>query len=309
MFAQNGPSLAENLRGARPKGLAEMYEELNAKAIRAQENFKKTVFKADGAVFFTASLGALLLITASLQVQLGAFGPWATKVIGSLGIISAGLTAMWLNQVRGGTLSKRWAEARAKAEAKRLIYFKTIIEGTPDIPIDQLLTLEYTRRFLLDNQIDYFKNRGGQHEVAADTALTNSTRAIFLSSSFTALAGVLSMWHPVFAVIAALGVIASAYAALGVSKSAVNQDRKNAERYTAAEYQLRERRLDLDTYRERTAAGDIKTVQEFFAPVFVTLEADHMAFLSEAEQRELTVRDIEKSFDTVKKTFVKEPVI
>ena len=58
------------------------------------------------------------------------------------------------------------------------------------------------------------------------------------------------MWHPEFAVVAGLGVIASAYAALAVSRSAVNQDRKNADRYLSAEDQLKERRLDLDTYRK-----------------------------------------------------------
>jgi hypothetical protein len=308
MLAEKAPSLAENLRGVHPKGLAGMYEEWNAKAIKARDDFKNTVGKADTAVFCTASLGALLLVAAGLQVLLGGFGPWAAKVIGPLGIVSAGLTAMWLNQVQGGALSKRWAEARAKAEAKRLTYFKAVMEGASKSPQDQLLALEYTRRFLLDNQIDYFKDRGRQHENAADTTLKNSTRAVFLSSSFTALAGVLSIWHPELAVVAALGVIASAYAALTVSCSAVNQDRNNADRYLAAEYQLRERRLDLDTYRERTALGDNRAVQEFFEPVFVTLEADHKAFLSEAEQRELAIADMEKRLDTAKEVLKKKSV-
>ena len=148
--------------------------------------------------------------------------------------------------------------------------------------MDQLLVLEYTRRFLLDNQIDYFRDRGGEHENAARTALKHSTRAVFASWSFTAIAGALSLWHPEFAVFAGLGVIASAYAALAVSRSAVNQDRTNADRYLAAEYQLKERRLDLDAYRERTGSGDKGTVQEFFEPIFVALEADHQAFLTES---------------------------
>lgn len=308
MFAEKAASLAANLRRAHPKGLAEMYEEWNAKAIKARDDFKNSVGKADTAIFCTAGFGALLLVVAGLQVPLGSFGPWATKVIGPLGIISATLAAMWLNQVRGGAFSKRWAEARAKAEAKRLTYFKAVMEGASKSPQDQLLVLEYTRRFLLDNQIDYFKDRGGQHENAADTALNNSTRSVFLSSSFTALAGVFSMWRPELAVIAALGVIASAYAALAVSRSAVNQDRKNADRYLAAEYQLRERRLDLDTYRERTVSGDNKAVQEFFEPIFVTLEADHKAFLSEAEQRELAIGGMEKRLDAAKQALENKPL-
>jgi hypothetical protein len=306
MFEEKAPSLAENLRGSRPKGLAEMYEEWNGKAIKARDDFKNTVSKSDTAVFCTACLGALLLVAGGLQVLLGNFGPWAVRAIGLLGVISSGLAVMWLSQVRGGSLSKRWAEERAKAEAKRLAYFKTVMEGASEAPLDQLLALEYTRRFLLDNQIDYFRDRGGQHENAAGAALKNSTRAVFVSSSFTAIAGALSMWHAELAVVAGLGVIASACAALAASRSAVNQDRKNADRYLTAEYQLKERRLDLDTYRKRTASGDNGAVQEFFEPIFITLEADHQAFLSEAEQRELAIGDMEKRLDAAKEALKKK---
>jgi hypothetical protein len=300
MFEEKAPSFAENLRGVRPRGLAEMYEDWNTKAIKARDDFKNTIGKVNIAVFCTASFGALLLVAGGLQALLGGSGPWAVRAIGLLGLICSGLAAMWLNQVRGGALSRRWAKERAKAEAKRLAYFRAVMEGASEAALDQLLALEYTRRFLLDNQIDYFRDRGGQHESAAGTALKNSTRAVFVSSSFTAIAGALSMWHTELAVIAGLGVIASAYAALAVSRSAVNQDRTNADRYLAAEYQLKERRLDLDTYRERTAAGDSGSVQGFFEPIFVTLKADHEAFLTEAEKRELAIGDMEKRLDAAK---------
>jgi hypothetical protein len=297
MFAVSAPSLAENLRGARPGGLAEIYERWNEQANKARDTFKTTVGKANGAVFSTAVFSALLLVSAGLQGPLGRFGPLAVKIIGPLGLLSAGLAAMWLNQVREGALAKRWAEARAKAEAKRLAYFKAVMEGAARDCNDQLLALEYTRRFLLDNQIDYFRDRGKQHAFAADQALNASTRAVFLSSLFTALAALLSMVIPSLAVVASLGVIASAYAALASSRSAVNQDRKNADRYQAAEDQLMERKLDLDAYCKRTAMGDPNAVQDFFAPVFVVLEADHKAFLTEADQREFAIGDMERRLD------------
>lgn len=309
IFEEKAPSLAENLRGSRPKGLAEMYEEWNAKAIKARDNFKNTVRKADIAVFCTASLGALLLVAVGLQVPLGVSGPWTVKAIGLLGVISSGVAVMWLNQLQGGALSKRWAEERAKAEAKRLAYFKTVMEGAREAPLDQLLALEYARRFLLDNQIDYFSDRGREHEISASAALKTSTRAVFVSSSFTAIAGALSMWRPELAVVAGVGVIASAYAALAVSRSAVNQDRKNADRYSAAEYELKERRLELDTYREKTASGEKGAVQNFFEPIFLTLEADHKAFLSEAEQRELAIGDMEKRLDAAKEELKKKSAL
>ena len=116
------------------------------------------------------------------------------------------------------------------------------------------------------------------------------------------------MWQPELAVVAGLGVIASAYAALTMSCSAVNQDRKNADRYLTAEYQLKERRLDLDKYRDRTAKGDYEAVQEFFEPIFVTLEADHQAFLSEVEKRELAIGAMEKRLDAAKEALKKTSI-
>lgn len=308
MFQEKASSLAVNLNGARPQGLAGMYEEWNSKAIRARDEFKKIVNNANITICCTASFGALLLIVGGLQVFLGSFGHWAIKAIGILGIISSGLAAMWLNQARGGALSSKWAKDRAKAEAKRLTYFKAVIKGASANPLDQLFAFEYTRRFLLDNQIDYFKERGEQHEIAASIAFKNSTRAVFISSAFTAIAGALSMWETEFAVIAGLGVIASAYAAFAVSHSVVNQDRKNADRYLTAEYQLKERKLDLDMYREKTAAGNDGAVQEFFESIFVILETDHRTFLSDAEQREAAIGDMEKRLDAAKETLEEEPI-
>jgi hypothetical protein len=300
MFATSAPNLARNLRSERTQGLAKIYERWNAQAMKDRDMFKITVGRANRAVFLTALFSALLLVTAGLQGQLGGVGPWLSRIIGLLGLLTAGLAAMWLHQVQEGSYAMRWAEARAKAEAKRLAYFKAVMEGASPAGNDQLLALEYTRRFLLDNQIDYFRERGMQHQHAADRALKASTEAVFFASIFTALAGCLAIWMPSLAVVAGLGVVASAYAALIGSRSALNQDRKNADRYLAAEDQLSERKLDLEVYRQRIAAGDLQAVQEFFAPVFITLEADHKAFLTEADKREFAIGDMQNRLDAAR---------
>ncbi len=308
-LADTAASLARNLRGSRSEGLAKMYEDLNDRAIKARDSFKRTIDRTDTAVYCTASLAALLLVASGLQELLGEAGRWAVGAIGVLSVISGGLAAMWLNQVKGGELSKKWADERAKAEAKRLAYFKAIMEGAPDEPLEQLLALEYTRRFLLDNQIDYFRDRGAQHESAAGVAFKKSTQAVFVASTFTALAGLLSLLVPQMAVIAGLGVIASASATLAVSRSAVNQDRKNADRYRRAEDQLRQRKLDMDSYREKTASGEKGAVQEFFEPIFVTLEADHKGFLSDGEQRELAIGAMAERLDAAREALNKKSAV
>jgi hypothetical protein len=102
------------------------------------------------------------------------------------------------------------------------------------------------------------------------------------------------------AVIAGLGVIASAYATLAKSRTAVNLDRTNADRYRSGKEQLEERRLDIGIYRQKAAAGDPKAVQEFFEPIFIALEADHKAFLSDDQKREAAIGDMEKRLDAAK---------
>src|ERR1022692_427923 len=296
-FDGKAPALAHNLRGSRPAGLAEEYERLNAEAVAARDDFKSTVGRANMAVFVTASLAALLLCVAGLQEWLGKTGHWLVAGVGLSGVISGGLAAMWLSRVKEGNLGGKWVNLRAKAEAKRLAYFKAIMQGAAQTPLEQLQALEYTRRFLLDNQIDYFRDRGNQHESADAAARDSATRSVFVASTLTAVAGLLSMVNPRLALIAALGVIASASAALVKSRSAMEQDRKNADRYRDAGEKLKDRKLDIDTYRERAASDDKPAVGEFFETIFIALEADHKAFLTDAEQRELAIGEMEKRLD------------
>ena len=299
-FAAQAPSLAENLRSSRIEGLAKMYEGLNRKAVDARNRFKSAIARADLAIFCAASFGALLLAGGALSEILDKVSDRIIPVIGVLVLLSSGWATMLLSQVKGQKLATNWEGTRAKAEAKRLAYFKAVMEGASKEPFDQLLALEYARRFLLDNQIDYFQERGAQHENAAQSSIKTSTQAVFIASSLTALAGLASIVEPKMSALAGLGVIASAYAALAVSRSALSLDRRNADRYLIAGEQLMERRLELDSFRARVAAGDYPAVQEFFEPIFVILESDHKAFLSDSEQRELAIGRMQARLDAIK---------
>ena len=137
----------------------------------------------------TAIFGALLLICGSLSTELGESATFIVAAIGCAGVVTSGLATMWLTIVQSGHLATRWSRSRAEAEAKRLHFFKNVIEESDDNIDDQLLVFEYTRRYLLDNQISYFRERGMQHEDGADRALVSSTAAMFISSTITAIAG------------------------------------------------------------------------------------------------------------------------
>ena len=134
MFKDKAPSLAENLCGARTTGIAIMYEESNNKAIKARDDFKNTVNKANMAILITASFAALLLIVGGLQILLGTFGDFAIKIVGIFGFISSALASMWLTQVKGGTLAENGQMNAQKQRPNGLHISKPLCKVLPKIP-------------------------------------------------------------------------------------------------------------------------------------------------------------------------------
>ncbi len=300
-YAQSAPQLALLLERSNTLAYAQRYEDLNRKAIESRNKFKRIFSNANWSIFLTATLGALLLVGSGLSSLASDYLPesrlttfiWALSI---LGMVSSALATMWISQITGKKLSRQWASQRASAEAKRMAYFKTVLEEAEPDPKDQLLAFEYTRRYLLDNQLDYFLERGKQHKEAADRAAKVSSIALMLSSILTGMASILVAitGKPYYSVIAGLGVIATATAALAKERSRVHLDRINAERYQKAYDLLWERSLELDDYREQIAAGDPKAAIKFYEPIFVALEADHKQFLNDEEKREAAIGDMKK---------------
>jgi len=300
-YAQSAPQLARILERSTAQAFAQRYEELNRRAIEDRDKFKRIFSNANWSIFLTATLGALLLIGTGLsplvednlpEGRLSTF-IWAIAI---LGMVASALATMWINRLKARKLSRQWAGQRASAEAKRMAYFKTVLEEAEPSPKEQLLAFEYTRRYLLDNQLAYFLDRGKQHQQAADKATNVSSIALMIASILTGMASILVAvtGKPYYSVIAGLGVIATAAAALARERSRVHLDRINAERYQKAYDLLWERSLELDDYREKIAAGDSEAVIRFFEPIFVALEADHKEFLNDEEKREAAIGDMKK---------------
>lgn len=287
------PELTGILSTSRVKGLAEQYEELNQKAVASRDKFKASANWLNRCVFATASLGAILLILGTLNHLMQNYGRPVIVAIGILGIVSGALATLWLNRMRQGRQLRAWFADRAKAEGKRLAYFKELLlhRGSPT---EALWVFEYTRRFLLDNQIDYFKERGAKHESGAESALKTASIAAFLASICTTVASLLSGYRTEFTAIASLGVIASAYAALAASKTEVSQDRRSAERYRLAGERLQDWKLNIDDYRKRVAGGDQDAIEEFYGPVFQTLVSDHKSWLEVEEKIAAAVGQFER---------------
>lgn len=85
--------------------------------------------------------------------------------------------------------------ARAAAETARLSYFEKVLSvwvdyQTSSIPLP-LLQLEYFRRYQLDVERSFYRNRGTDHRKAAAKLLNLSSFAVALGSVARGLAGFL----------------------------------------------------------------------------------------------------------------------
>src|SRR5262249_8745229 len=189
---------------------------------------------ANWAVFVTVCLSAALLVLGPLMS--GVAGKAFLVGLGSCGIVSGALGAMWLFRIREGKLLERWMTARASAETARLNYFDKVT-GEQDVDKDAtvplpLLQLEYFRRYQLEIERNYYRNRGRDHGAAASKMLTLSSVSVALGSLATGLGGFLgAAVSPRWVSIAGIGTIASALSTFASAREAVGQDRRNEERY------------------------------------------------------------------------------
>lgn len=234
LLIPKAPALATILRKSELNTLAGQYERKDAEARPAQTIFRDTAKRANWAVFVTVCLSAALLITGPLTSE--GVGKGLLIVFGLCGIISGALGAIWLFKIREGRLLETWMTARAGAETARLSYFD-LVTNVPDageisvIPLP-LLQLEYFRRYQLDIERAFYRNRGRDHRFAADKMLTVSAFAVGLGSLATGLGGLLGgAANPRWVSIAGLGAIASALSAFASAEEAPGQDRRNDERY------------------------------------------------------------------------------
>jgi hypothetical protein len=286
LYENTAPSLVAIMKGSKLRGLAKAYATSDNEAIKAQNKFKSTVKKASLAAFLTSACGALLLVCAGLHILNKPVGLIIIVGTTAVGMTASVFATLWFNLIKGGGLNAEWVLRRSRAEKKRLDYFQTFLKMTPKNPEDQLFALEYTRRFLLENQITYFEGRGKEHKKAADKTLKKSLAAMLVASLITMLAGPLALLKGWLSAIAGLGVIATAYGAFVNAISTVNLDKENAQRYTKCAWDLDDVLLEIDECRSKAAEGNPDSVVEFFQPVFKILEVDQLAFSSDGQRRD-----------------------
>ena len=207
---------------------------------------------------------------------------------------------MSLFRVKEGRLLEDWMTARARAETKRLSYFSYIASASAE-PVDpqfELLKLEYFRRYQLDLQLAYYKGRRSRHRNSAERTLDISAASVLMAAIASGAAGVLGALRSEWAALGSLAVFGAALQAFAASREALNQDRRNAERYDNTAQALQGLRERLDDVRLGIAAGSTSVLGEFVGAVQDQLSLEHRQWLEGAENMQAAVARLEKALSS-----------
>jgi hypothetical protein len=296
----SAPKLAALLTHSAPMELAQQYADADAEAVAAEATFKRWLTRANWTVLVTSTVSAVLMAVALLEGRLGGFTKPLLAVLALLGVGTGAIASMALFRVKEGRLLEDWLTARARAETKRLSYFTWLVEesaGPIDIQLD-LLKLEYFRRYQLDLQIAYYRTRRSDHRSSAERTLNIAAWSVVVAAIASGAAGVLGAMVTEWAALGSLAVFAAALQGFAASREAINQDRRNAERYERSAVALQGLRERLDDVRGGIAAGSHSVLVEYVAAVQDQLSLEHRQWLEAAESTQTGVARLDKALQS-----------
>lgn len=260
-------------------------------------------------------IGRLGLYAATVATLVGAFfllplDSWLANPVRSsiqalqiVGLIVAFFAARFLAFAKP---FNAWMQKRAEAEIARVELFNRIVHADEaahgeEIPLLPL-KLEYFRRYQLDVEQRYYRGRGKQHANASwrnNRTLNVSTLITVVVVLLAILLGIKTLdsweftlpeWLVAFSeqltgrqtnrVMLALGVTASALYGLGISRSLMDLDERNASRYETTAKNLEFlAETKLPAAREAAASNDAQSVYNFVQEVQSLISSEHQEWI------------------------------
>lgn len=284
------------------KHIIDRFRAADSKAVTAQARYKRVGRLGLYAATIATITGALFLLP---------FEPWLhglpaeiASIVQVVGLIVAFVASRYL--ASAGPFDA-WMKNRAEAEIARVGLFDAVTEANEPLREGEIallpLALEYFRRYQLDMQRRYYKGRAAQHQ-SANWRNNQWLRAGMIFTAASVILGVLLAiriasdlgapvppWMLILPpdlagaagpnrISLALGVVASALYGLGVARSLMDLDERNASRFATTsenlEY-LAETRLDAT--RAAAEAGDAAAVRTFVGDVQTQISSEHREWI------------------------------
>ncbi len=300
IYAAIAPELARRLRASDVRVTAECYTDRDARACEMRDELGRLSELARAAVLSAGISAALLVAVAGLaavpavsvsQLRVGVLA------LSLVAVVSSAVAAGLIHRIRGGSLHDRWMKRRAEAEAERLRYFSLLVDGPP--LGEPLLQLEYLRRFQLDVQRRFFRQRGDDQRRRAERRFSLVAATMVAAGIATGVAGVLgASVSTAFTSLAALALVAQAFGARAENQEAAEQSGRHAERYEQTAVALDRLYARLDEVREATATlapgEDPEAMRAFAAAAHDILGAEHREWLDETREARVALEGLER---------------
>lgn len=290
-FKVKAPALSAVLRSSAVSVAAKRYKERDQDANVSQVEFKRVFNRSNVTVLITAILIALVLATGIIAPGQGdKVAKTLLICLGVASVLTGSLAAYDLNTLRQGKLLGVWMSNRALAETARLEYFNIIAkssaaDGAGDPQVD-LLKLEYFRRFQLDVQRNYYRQRSRENLKDAKRILAYSGVAIAGAAVVTGLAGFLGLIDTKFAAFASLGTAFTALTSFAAANESVYQNQRNAERYQRTGEALEGIASSLDDVRTAVQTAGAEPLMGFIEAVHEQLSLEHRQWLGQQTEGE-----------------------
>ena len=318
-FAGRSAALGGILRGDEAVRIVEAYRREDRRALDAQGRFFTVAGRLNRTVLATAAIGAFILALGVLKpwlqanVGLDQVVSWPLALLGFLGILVGGYAAALLYELNSGDLESGWMKSRALAEQLRSEYFDRVVaRAAKDNAATQAVAFDLVKTHLLEDQLDYFAERGKRHEAAAAHWLRLAAFATGAASVGVAAGGMMGAGGaPWLLAIAALGAIGTAVVSFATSQETIGQERERAQRYRNNVDALELAARQVDDVSDAIGKGGADALVTFTSTVNQQLALELGRFLEGGESIRASIaklnQQIEQSREGEKDDALKTP--
>ena len=243
----------------------------------------------------------------SLLAGLADAYPWLTYAIksllfllGTVSTVAGGFAVYRLYQIKSDKLLENWMTARAKAETERLGYFNSLsrflIKNHHTDVYLHLLFISMFKRYQLEVQRLYYYSRSGDHRKSSEKTSRIGALAAVILALGSGVLGMTGAFFPAILPLAALGTIGAAISAVASRRESLNQDERNAERYSRTAdilSKIAERHDDVLTIVSKGNKPEI--IIEYVDAVNDQLSLEHRQWTSDASEMSSALSALEES--------------
>lgn len=303
---KNTPELSAILKHSSFQEKARRYEQHDAFALTSQSKFKEFAHQATWAIGCAAISGSLLAGLSAANLEPNDFLTTTLFLLGLISTIGGSLAIYRLHQIKSEKLLERWMTARAKAETERLGYFNALSRCfAKDYQADiylQLLFVCMFKRYQLEVQCLYYNSRGSDHRKSLEATSSIGAVAALCLALGSGMLGMIGAFKPDLLPFAALGTIGAAISAVASRREDLNQDERNAERYSRTADILSKiaERYD-DVLAVVNEGKNPEIIIEYVDAVNDQLSLEHRQWTSDASEMSSALSALEESISDLHK--------